>query len=63
MIKKHFQEVPGIQITTPGAAGITARFALVKSLVKIPPVAAVLCKDDYDAVVTEAIAAISREAS
>ena len=40
-----------------------ARFALVKSLVKIPTVAAILCKDEYDAVVTDAIAAISREAS
>ena len=39
------------------------RFGLVKSLVKIPPVADRLCKDDYDEIVLEAIAAISREAS
>lgn len=39
------------------------RFGLVKSLVKNPPVAAVLCKDEYDAVILEAIEAISREAS
>jgi hypothetical protein len=39
------------------------RFGLVKALVKIPAVAAVLCKDEYDAVVLEAIEAISREAS
>jgi hypothetical protein len=39
------------------------RFALVKSLVKIPEVGAVLCKDDYDDVILEAIEAISREAS
>ena len=39
------------------------RFGLVKSLVKIPSVAALLCKDEYDAVVLDAIEAISREAS
>jgi hypothetical protein len=39
------------------------RFALVKSRVKIPEVGAVLCKDDYDDVILEAIEAISREAS
>ncbi len=38
------------------------RFALVKSLLKIPPVAAVLAKDEHDRVVLEAIRAISREA-
>ncbi len=39
------------------------RFGLVKALVKIPDVAAVLCKDDYDDVILEAIETISREAS
>lgn len=39
------------------------RFGLVKALVKIPDVGAVLCKDDYDDVILEAIEAISREAS
>ncbi len=39
------------------------RFGLVKSLIKIPKVAELLCKDDYDDVILEAIAAISREAS
>lgn len=39
------------------------RFALVKALVRIPEVAALLCKDEHDAVVFDAIAAISREAS
>ncbi len=39
------------------------RFGLVKSLLKIPKVAAVLCKDNYDDVILEAIEAISREAS
>jgi hypothetical protein len=39
------------------------RFGLVKALVKNPKVAEVLCKDDYDDVVLEAIEAISREAS
>jgi hypothetical protein len=39
------------------------RFGLVKSLVKIPKVADLLCKDDYDDVILEAIAVISREAS
>jgi len=39
------------------------RFALVKSLVKNPPVAAVLVQDKYDAVVLDAIGEISREAS
>jgi len=39
------------------------RFGLVKSLLKIPPVAEVLARDEHDAVVFEAIAALSREAS
>jgi len=39
------------------------RFGLVKALVKIPRVAEVLCKDDYDDVILDAIEAISREAS
>jgi hypothetical protein len=39
------------------------RFGLVKALVKIPAVAAVLCKDEYDGVILEAIEAISKEAS
>jgi len=39
------------------------RFGLVKALVKIPVIAAVLCKDDYDDVILEAIETISREAS
>ncbi|MBI1920299.1 MAG: hypothetical protein HYS23_04365 [Geobacter sp.] len=38
------------------------RFGLVKSLVKIPPVALAIAKDKYDAVVLEAIRAISEEA-
>lgn len=38
------------------------RFGLVKSLVKIPPVALAISKDKYDAVVLEAIRAISAEA-
>lgn len=39
------------------------RFGLVKSLLKIPAVAAVLSKDEYDGVVLDAIEQISREAS
>lgn len=39
------------------------RFGLVKALVKFPAVAAVLCKDEYDEAVLDAIEAISREAS
>ena len=39
------------------------RFGLVKSLLKIPAVAAVLSKDQHDAVVFDAIEQISREAS
>lgn len=39
------------------------RFGLVKALVKVPAVAAVLCKDDYDDVILDAIETISREAS
>lgn len=39
------------------------RFGLIKTLLKIPAVAAVLSKDEYDAVVLDAIARISREAS
>jgi MoxR-like ATPase len=46
-----------------GALPRDLRFGLVKSLVKIPRVADVLCKDDYDDIILEAIAAISREAS
>jgi len=38
------------------------RFGLVKSLLKIPPVAQVLSQDRYDAVVLDAIQAISGEA-
>ena len=39
------------------------RFGLVKALVRIPAVATVLCKDEYDDVVFEAIGQISKEAS
>jgi hypothetical protein len=39
------------------------RFGLVKALVKIPGVGTILCKDDYDDVILEAIEAISKEAS
>jgi hypothetical protein len=39
------------------------QFGLVKSLLKIPIVAAVLCKDEHDAVILDVIEAISREAS
>jgi MoxR-like ATPase len=39
------------------------RFALVKTLLRIPPVAAALSQDKYDAVVLDAITEISREAS
>lgn len=39
------------------------RFGLVKSLLQIPQVAAAISKDEYDAVVFDAIAEISREAS
>ncbi|MDO3378840.1 hypothetical protein [Geoalkalibacter halelectricus] len=39
------------------------RFGLVKSLLKIPAVAAVLSKDQHDAVIFDAIEQISREAS
>ena len=39
------------------------RFGLVKALVRIPAVAAALCKDEHDAVILDAIEAISREAS
>jgi len=39
------------------------RFGLVKALLKIPAVAAVLCKDEHDAVILEVIEAISQEAS
>ncbi|GFE56470.1 hypothetical protein [Geobacter sp. AOG1] len=38
------------------------RFGLVKSLIKIPPVALALAQDKYDGVVLDAIAAISAEA-
>lgn len=38
------------------------RFGLVKSLLQIPKVAAAISKDEYDAVVFDAIAEISREA-
>jgi hypothetical protein len=40
-----------------------SRFGLVKALVRIPQVAVALCKDDHDAIILDAIAAISREAS
>jgi len=59
-------------ITPPQEAGLLAylgvlprdlRFAAVKALVRIPPVADLLVKPEHDAVVFEAIAAISREAS
>ncbi len=39
------------------------RFGLVKALLQIPRVAAVLSKDEHDAVIFEAISEISREAS
>ena len=39
------------------------RFALVKTLLRLPPVAAALSQDKYDAVVLDAITEISREAS
>jgi MoxR-like ATPase len=39
------------------------QFGLVKSLLKIPEVASLLAKDEHDAVVYDAIAALSREAS
>ncbi|MBW2521024.1 MAG: hypothetical protein JRD88_11800 [Deltaproteobacteria bacterium] len=39
------------------------RFGLVKALAKIPAVADVLCKDQHDKVIFEAIEAISQEAS
>ena len=38
------------------------RFGLVKALLKVPPVAQALSNDKYDAVVLEAIRAISNEA-
>ncbi len=39
------------------------RFGLVKSLLQIPPVAAVLARDEHDAVILDVIEALSREAS
>ena len=39
------------------------RFGLVKSLLRLPRVADILSRDEYDAVVFDAIAEISREAS
>ena len=39
------------------------RFALVKTLLRIPPVTAALSQDKYDAVVLDAIVEISRDAS
>lgn len=39
------------------------QFGLVKSLLKIPEIASVLARDEHDAVVFDAIAALSREAS
>jgi hypothetical protein len=39
------------------------RFGLVKALLRIPQVADVLCKNEYDHVILESIAAISRDAS
>jgi len=38
------------------------QFGLVKSLSKIPPIAAILCKDEHDRVILEAMTAISDEA-
>jgi len=46
-----------------GALPRDLRFGLVKTLVKLPAVAAVLCKDEYDDIVLDAIEMISREAS
>ena len=46
-----------------GALPRDLRFGLVKALVKVPAVAAVLCKDEYDSIVLDAIEMISREAS
>jgi hypothetical protein len=46
-----------------GALPRDLRFGLVKALIKVPAVAAMLCKDEYDAVVLDAIEAISNEAS
>jgi hypothetical protein len=39
------------------------RFGLIKALLRIPEVAAVLSRDEYDAVVLDALAEIQREAS
>ncbi|PLX79081.1 MAG: hypothetical protein C0616_12345 [Desulfuromonas sp.] len=39
------------------------RFGLIKSLLKIPVIAGVLAKDEYDAVVFDAMTELSREAS
>jgi hypothetical protein len=39
------------------------RFGLVKALIKNPKIAEVLCKDEHDGVVLDAIEAISKEAS
>jgi len=58
-------------LTTPQEGNLVAyldclprdmRFGLVKSLLKIPPVALALAQDKYDAVVLDAIRAISAEA-
>ncbi len=38
------------------------RFALVKSLLRIPPIAAILCQDKYDAAILETIRKISQDA-
>ena len=46
-----------------GALPRDLRFGLVKALVKLPAVAAMLCKDEYDSIVLDAIETISREAS
>lgn len=46
-----------------GALPRDLRFGLVKALAKIPTIAEILCKDDYDEVILEAIEAISQEAS
>lgn len=60
------------QLSATGEANLVAyiavlprdlRFGLVKALIKIPAVAAVLCKDEHDAVILEVIEAISQEAS
>jgi hypothetical protein len=62
----------GLELTQPREANLVAyiaalprdrRFGLVKALARIPAVAAAITRDEYDGVVMEAIAEISREAS